>query len=82
MFIFTLKNDHGVEPTRFMKRRESRSAIKCVHLCGPIFGDVDIFIGNNCNKENNCFIINDGKNSVNIRLIKLLLTTIGILKII
>ena len=60
MFIFTLKNPHGVEPTRFMKRRESRSAIKCVHLCGPIFGDVDIFIGNNCNKENNCFIINDG----------------------
>ncbi len=56
-FIFTLKNPHGVEPTRFMKRKESKYAIKCDFHCGPIFGD-DIFM----NYLSCYFISNDGTN--------------------
>ena len=37
--MFTLKNPHGVEPTRFMKRKGSRYAIYCDSGCGPVFGD-------------------------------------------
>ena len=62
-FIFTLKNPHGVEPTRFLKRKESRWAIKYRQDCSPIFGNYDgsdIHIGDKCNKENSCFIENDG----------------------
>ena len=36
-----MKNPHGVEPTRFMKRKESEYAIRCdsfPHFKGPIFG--------------------------------------------
>ena len=61
-----MKNPHGVEPTRYMKREESRYAIYCNSGRGPIFGtenkcwDTDIFICNNCNEENNCFIYNNG----------------------
>ena len=57
-----MKNVHGVEPTRFMKRKESDCAIKCNPDYGPIFGnyDSDIYIVDNCNRKNNCFIFNDG----------------------
>ena len=61
-FIFTLKNPHGVEPTRFMKRIESEYAIRCDSYCGPVFGDCDIYVRNNCNKENSCYINNDCTN--------------------
>ena len=60
-----MKNPHGVEPTQFMKRKESKYAIKCDPKCGPIFGnhyDCDIVIVDNCNKENSCWIGNDGTN--------------------
>ena len=64
-FIFTLKNPHGVEPTRFMKKKESKYAIHCDPIYGPLFrcGNVngsDIYITDKCNKENCCSIDNDG----------------------
>ena len=55
-----MKNPHGVEPTRFMKREESDKAIYCNDYYGPIFGNSDIDIGYNCTKENSCYIHNDG----------------------
>ncbi len=55
-----MKNDHGVEPTRFMKRKESEYAISCDPEYGPIFCK-DIHIGDDCNRKYNCFIDNDGK---------------------
>ncbi len=57
-----MKNAHGVEPTRYMKRKESDKAIRCRQDCGPIFGN-DIHIGDHCNKEYYCFIENDGTNA-------------------
>ena len=63
-FIFTLKNPHGVEPTRFMKRKASDSAIYCHPKSGPSFGydnhKCDIFIDTNSNMINCCYIGNDG----------------------
>ena len=59
-----MKNAHGVEPTRYMKRKESDCAIECNPKYGPRFGDnwaYDISIGDKCNKENSCRIENDGK---------------------
>ena len=56
-FIFTLKNPHGVEPTRFMKREESEYAIMCHPEDCPIFGN--ICISNNCNEGITCIINND-----------------------
>ena len=50
-----MKNPHGVEPTRYMKRKESRYAIECSPYNGPAFGDMhngDLFVGNHCNEEN------------------------------
>ena len=55
-----MKNPHGVEPTRFMKRKESDKAIACRPEFGPIFGNRDIYIGHNCTEENSCSIENDG----------------------
>ena len=55
-----MKNPHGVEPTRFMKRKNSGYAIECVSNSGPIFGNNDIYIKDNCNEENICSINNDG----------------------
>ena len=58
-----MKNAHGVEPTRFMKREESKYAIGCDIHCGPIFGskrDSDLLIGHHCNEGNSCYIHNDG----------------------
>ena len=56
-----MKNPHGVEPTRYMKRKESKYAIKCSPDYGPIFGNDDIYIGNNCYEENSHLIGNDGE---------------------
>ena len=56
-FIFTLKNAHGVEPTRYMKKKENNYALYCHSDCGPTFGD-DIHIYDKCNKENCCRIDN------------------------
>ena len=59
-----MKNAHGVEPTRYMKRKESKYAIICDHGCGPIFGNYDgynIYIDDHCNRMYNCFIKNDGE---------------------
>ncbi len=47
-----MKNPHGVEPTRFMKRKESEHAIGCYSLDdyrGPIFG--------NCHIKKNGFLL-------------------------
>ncbi len=57
-----MKNPHGVEPTRFMKRNESDDAINCYPNCGPIFGNIcsDIYIDDKCNEGRSCFSINDG----------------------
>ena len=76
-----MKNPHGVEPTRFMKRKESEHAIGCYSLDdyrGPIFGNChikkngvlleyttndDLYIGNFCDEEKQCYIHNDGTNA-------------------
>ena len=55
-----MKNAHGVEPTRYMKRKESEYAIKCYPNYGPIFGDEDMVIANECSIEDSCWIKNDG----------------------
>ena len=52
-----MKNPHGVEPTRYMKRIESRYAILCDSHNGPSFSD-DIGI-RGC-FVNYTFIHNDG----------------------
>ena len=60
-FIFTLKNPHEVEPTRFMKRKKCPLAICCNPEWGPTFGNIlnfDIGIWGDCNIESNCFIDN------------------------
>ena len=54
-----MKNAHGVEPTRYMKREESDCAINCDPDNGPIFND-DIYIDDNCNEDDSCWIENDG----------------------
>ena len=53
-----MKNAHGVEPTRFMKKKESKYAIRCLPNYGPIFGNNkgDIAIADNCTKEDSCWI--------------------------
>ena len=53
-----MKNPHGVEPTRYMKKNGSNSAIACNPNCGPLFGNdsPDIGIVDNCNEENSCVI--------------------------
>ena len=62
-FIFTLKNSHGVKPTRFMKKKESKVATRCSPNYGPVFGGFysDICIDDYCNEEDSCFI-NDPTN--------------------
>ena len=56
-----MKNPHGVEPTRYMKKEESEYAIYCDRSCGPVFNHNldDIYIPNNCNEENRCHIGNN-----------------------
>ena len=47
-----MKNPHGVEPTRFMKKKNSERAINCDPDRGPIFGHgYDIGIRDNCNRD-------------------------------
>ena len=51
-FIFTLKNRHGIEPSKFMKKKDSEEAIYCDPYYGPMFGSgEDIGIFDNCNDE-------------------------------
>ena len=73
-FIFTLKNPHGVEPTRFMKDENDHGGIICKYNeHGPAFGfyyqhedqctlycDIyyAIYIDSICNKENCCRVSN------------------------
>ena len=66
-FIFTLKNPHGVPSTRYIKKRNCINSIKCDPRFGPTFTNIpifkfDIFIGDNCNRNNSCYIDNDGTN--------------------
>ena len=60
-----MKNPHGVEPTRYMKKGDNRYSIWCYSLYGPQFGgdwsDYDIYIGDNCNRKNSCSIDNNGR---------------------
>ena len=58
-----MRNAHGVEPTRYMKREESEYAIECDPRCGPLFGFFDICLDYQINEENSCYIHNDGINS-------------------
>ena len=69
-----MKNPHGVEPARYMKKGE-RDAIYCDPENGPVFGKnedededededenkriADIFISDNCNKEDSCHVYNN-----------------------
>ena len=48
-----MKNPHGVEPTRFMKREESKNALLCTHLFGPCFGKMGLCVSYECNKSDN-----------------------------
>ena len=60
-FIFTLKNPHGVEPTRLMKKEESEYAIFCIPNNGPIFGDFVLCIDDIITEENRYYIGNNGE---------------------
>ena len=51
-----MKNAHGVEPTRYMKKEDSEAAIDCCSDAGPIFGCFNIGIRENCNKEDSCLM--------------------------
>ena len=53
-----MKNAHGVEPTRYMKKKDSKTAIRCLSNYGPTFGNSygDITIADNCTKESSCRI--------------------------
>ena len=65
-FIFTLKNPHGVEPTRFMKRKDSREAIYCDFCWGPYFLDIAMESGGvslNEEMKSDYYIHNNGKGS-------------------
>ena len=55
-FIFTLKNPHGIEPTRFKKKKTSKHAFFHDEDFGPIFGEKEIVISDKCNEENSCEI--------------------------
>ncbi len=56
-----MKNPHGVEPIRFMKRKESDCAIECDYFCCPLFYD-DINMSNGIGKSYRS-IHNDGKHA-------------------
>ena len=53
-----MKNPHGVEPTRFMKRKESEYVIYCSYYFGPSFGSDgrNILLLNRCNGDEFCWI--------------------------
>ena len=52
-----MKNPHGVEPTRYKKKKNRHRAIECYPGYGPLFGSgrdigiCDICIRDNCNKN-------------------------------
>ncbi len=49
-FIFTLKNPHGVKPSKLIKKNDNNRAICCNPCYGPCFGlGGDIGIYDNCN---------------------------------
>ena len=54
-----MKNPHGLEPTQFMRRNDSRYSIDCYPDYGPTFGG-DICIRDQCNEGNSCYIENNG----------------------
>ena len=63
-FIFTLKNPHGVDPTRFMKLETSECTLKCEDFNGPTFcssGHSDLLISGS-NEKVNCILANNGTN--------------------
>ena len=64
-FLFTLKNPHGVPPTRFKNTKSNTTSIEGNNFFGPLFGAdrarYDINICDCCNKPNGCWIINDGE---------------------
>ena len=48
-----MKNRHGIEPSKFMKKKDSNKAIRCNPSYGPRFGyGFDIYIDDNCNRDN------------------------------
>ena len=58
-----MKNPQGVEPTQFMKKKDSKYAIECNPYYGPVFCGNKlpvINITSKCNKEDSCWIDNDG----------------------
>ena len=47
-----MKNHHGREPSKFMKKKDSNRAIYCDPYYGPMFGSgEDIGIDDNCNRD-------------------------------
>ena len=47
-----MKNRHGIEPSKFMKKKDNNKAIGCDPRYGPIFGSCcDIIIYDNCNNN-------------------------------
>ena len=54
-----MKNAHGVEPTRFMKREEGKYAIECDPSYGPRFSG-DIMFFDQYFEKDSCYIYNDG----------------------
>ena len=64
-FLFTLKNPHGVPPTRFMKSNDYTSAITCDSQFGPVFGSRKspaLLLGPVPSIENSCYVCNNGTN--------------------
>jgi serine/threonine protein kinase len=59
-FVFTLKNPHNIQPSKFnMKNEWLNHSICCDAKLGPIFGCNDIRIENECNNNNNSFSFYD-----------------------
>ena len=55
-FVFTLKNPHGIKPSKYnMKKSFTNHSICCDGNLGPIFGCNDIRIEDNCNINENKF---------------------------
>ena len=47
-----MKNRHGIEPSKFLKKKDSNRAIYCNPSYGPVFGSgTDIGIEDNCNDK-------------------------------
>ena len=59
-FVFTLKNPHGIRPSKYnMKKSFLSHSICCDANLGPIFGCNDIRIEDNCNTTKNRFTFYD-----------------------